>query len=1272
MSKSIAADISQLLDDAEIDLDAQLRARMERISERGFDLGPATTKRLQDMLGTLRQQNADLGTAIQASLADQLDDVALTEGRLAHAELSDALPSSISVARTPATMLHAIVTEQPFQGAVLKDWVKGLETGRADAVERAIRIGLVQGESIDQMVRRIRGTKALGYTDGALQTSRRWAETVARTAAVHVSNRARETTFEQNQDLIGKVGWAATLDHATCFVGKTEVLTPSGLRRIDSIRPGELVIGGSGQPRRVLGTMVRPRSDLVELRLSNGAVVQCTPDHRFLTASGSWIEAGTLPIGGRLATRMAGAPLATVPRADMDSDWSANHAIWGMRLLRGVLQALQARQVLLSAMLLGERPAASGPGQAQLHMRALRSGKWAAKILLSRLLRSRSDRATWPLRSLWGAPSRRGHNEAQASILLDGLPCAWPQAATTVLPQLRLFVLLCVADQAPRWHSDGGDTGRDMLAVMPPCMVHEQFSPQSEDQCSLLRGEASKLAGRAALGRQACPGMGKDPAGRTQALWAQVRRLWNDRTGVQGAVRAITGRGPSRTVLQLHRRQGGEPTEEPAAAVRVVPPDRRGETRFGADDFAISGAGPSQGLRSWREGQHGKAERARCDRDPAVGGGDSEASDTFQGQPRDNSRYPPAPYLEARTWLMGEPTLVYDIEIEHDHSFIVGGVVVHNCPVCGSLDGKVFNVGEGPRPPAHASCRCTSYPITKTWRQMGIDADELPAGTRASMNGQVPQSTDYPTWLGRQSAAFQDDVLGPTKAKLFREGLPIERFVDAQLKPLTVASLQKLGIASPAVKPGPAPRPGLDARRAAAIKDIQDALAGNPITPALREYLDLPVPPGQTPRDALNALRAAVPPPPPPPAWEAADREILKPRNFDENRKAWIKEIDAGEDEFYGIGKVSGKKVWGDFVDKVWGTEEQARAAVVRMRDNSAVYMAMPSSTLRNKIIKGDKRFKNSLETGKGSFKTVAEARVPLERSILGIASNIDKIDDFPKYGFMSGKDAIDTKEIVGFGYGDTFVKFKTQNIAGRTTMTLGDSFNHNAGKPRGRVGSGNAPPVKLDDPDARFWQPYSAGVQGREVEWTDKFAKELNEAQTLGQAGARTEYVEAQIYGKVTLDDVETVFTQSRKDSVQIRKDLDKAGYKDIEVRPFTQDSRLKELAQNIITSKYKYSASPRDIDRLGDYYIEKNDILQAWSGWSTHPDWAKPYVELARNKALTLDQKRDFLREFAERIPRGAEEGIPKAFYEDYRASARNWTDDVLNEELLVRYPD
>lgn len=117
--------------------------------------------------------------------------------------------------------------------------------------------------------------------------------------------------------------------------------------------------------------------------------------------------------------------------------------------------------------------------------------------------------------------------------------------------------------------------------------------------------------------------------------------------------------------------------------------------------------------------------------------------------------------------------------------------------VCASRDGKIYPPDSGPRPPAHINCRSTTVPVLKSWKELGINLSEAPEGTRASMDGQVPADKTYDSWLRGKDKAFQEEVLGATKARLFRDGdLTLDRFVDRAGNELTLDQLRKREMAA--------------------------------------------------------------------------------------------------------------------------------------------------------------------------------------------------------------------------------------------------------------------------------------------------------------------------------------------------------------------------------------------------------------------------------------------------------------------------------------------
>ena len=120
-------------------------------------------------------------------------------------------------------------------------------------------------------------------------------------------------------------------------------------------------------------------------------------------------------------------------------------------------------------------------------------------------------------------------------------------------------------------------------------------------------------------------------------------------------------------------------------------------------------------------------------------------------------------------------------------------------PQCQSLDGRVFPVGSGPRPPFHPGCRTTTAAALDD-RYKFLEE----GGTRAARDTEdgrkivsVPANQTYYGWLKNQPQDFQDSVIGPTRGKLLRDGgLSAQRFQELQLsrqfQPHTLAEIKRL------------------------------------------------------------------------------------------------------------------------------------------------------------------------------------------------------------------------------------------------------------------------------------------------------------------------------------------------------------------------------------------------------------------------------------------------------------------------------------------------
>jgi len=114
--------------------------------------------------------------------------------------------------------------------------------------------------------------------------------------------------------------------------------------------------------------------------------------------------------------------------------------------------------------------------------------------------------------------------------------------------------------------------------------------------------------------------------------------------------------------------------------------------------------------------------------------------------------------------------------------------------ICKALDGTVYKLDDPKRrvPPAHPNCRSTITPVLKSWKELGIKANELSAGSRRTMDGSsISAELDYGDWLKTQSDKVQDEALGVAKAKLFRENnLDMKDFVNRIGEPLTAKEVK--------------------------------------------------------------------------------------------------------------------------------------------------------------------------------------------------------------------------------------------------------------------------------------------------------------------------------------------------------------------------------------------------------------------------------------------------------------------------------------------------
>lgn len=193
MSSELSA---RILDDR---LTAAARARMEAL--------------LTDTNGIIERYYADISG--QAAL--KLAGLARTEPqvwRQAFGQASHVLGVNLDIVMPPPAMLETLASDVLIQKAPSAAWWQ--QQGRYSVWRfgNEVRQGIAQGETNEDIVRRITGNKRTG-APGALDISKTDARRLVQASVQTVANAARVLTFQRNKDVLDGIQQLSTLDGHT-------------------------------------------------------------------------------------------------------------------------------------------------------------------------------------------------------------------------------------------------------------------------------------------------------------------------------------------------------------------------------------------------------------------------------------------------------------------------------------------------------------------------------------------------------------------------------------------------------------------------------------------------------------------------------------------------------------------------------------------------------------------------------------------------------------------------------------------------------------------------------------------------------------------------------------------------------------------------------------------------------------------------------------------------------------------------------------------------
>ena len=180
---------------------------------------PARTAYQQARLeALLKQTKGTIETAykdISKVNAGDLKELAGIESSYAMTLVNKTVGANVMSVVLSPQQLEALASNTLIDKAPSAAWWSRQGVALQNRFADQMREGMLRGETLEQLTRRVRGTKEKNYEDGVMDLSKRQAEALVRTSIQTVSNQAQLETYKANSDVVKGIQWVATLDKRT-------------------------------------------------------------------------------------------------------------------------------------------------------------------------------------------------------------------------------------------------------------------------------------------------------------------------------------------------------------------------------------------------------------------------------------------------------------------------------------------------------------------------------------------------------------------------------------------------------------------------------------------------------------------------------------------------------------------------------------------------------------------------------------------------------------------------------------------------------------------------------------------------------------------------------------------------------------------------------------------------------------------------------------------------------------------------------------------------
>ncbi|MFW5955687.1 MAG: minor capsid protein, partial [Rhodothermales bacterium] len=291
----VVNDILESLKDSERNLVNRIR---DRLDDESF-----TRQRLERLLEDIKAITKEGNQVLRERLRETVKEFGEREAKWTAGAIGESIPIEWNITQPSPSQIYAAVVDRPLEDRMFDEAMRGVGENQRQRIQAALRRGFTEGQTVQEIVRSIRGTRKANYTDGILGRSRRETTGLVRTAINHTHSVARDELVRENRDLIKGVQWVATLDSRTTLIcasrdGKVYDVDegPRPPAHWNCLPGDGLVLSRSN----ITGVSKRWfDGELIVVRTASGRKLFCTPNHPILTGNG-FLPAQSLDFGSKV------------------------------------------------------------------------------------------------------------------------------------------------------------------------------------------------------------------------------------------------------------------------------------------------------------------------------------------------------------------------------------------------------------------------------------------------------------------------------------------------------------------------------------------------------------------------------------------------------------------------------------------------------------------------------------------------------------------------------------------------------------------------------------------------------------------------------------------------------------------------------------------------------------------------------------------------------------------------------------------------------------